>query len=117
MPDRRVRRRGRPQPPLAGGAVVSVAADDALQAAFDLPSMRADIADWVDALRAGRGFVLVRGFPTDELTPRETEVAYVGLGLQMGTPVSQNAAGDLLGHVRDEGVARRDPSVRLYQTL
>ena len=27
MPDRRVRRRGRPQPPLAGGAVVSVAAE------------------------------------------------------------------------------------------
>ncbi len=90
--------------------------DDALQAAFDLPSMRADIADWVDALRAGRGFVLVRGFPTEELTPHETEVAYVGLGLQMGSPVSQNAAGDLLVHVRDEGVARRDPSVRLYQT-
>jgi hypothetical protein len=89
---------------------------DALQAVFDLPSMRVDITDWVNALRAGRGFVLVRGFPTEELTPRETEVAYVGLGLQMGTPVSQNAAGDLLGHVRDEGVARRDPSVRLYQT-
>jgi len=58
----------------------------------------------------------VRGFPTEELTPRETEVAYVGLGLQMGTPVSQNAAGDLLGQVRDEGVVRRDPSVRPYQT-
>ncbi len=49
------------------------------------------------ALRDGRGFVLVRGFPVDELSPRQTELAYVGLGLQMGTPVSQNAAGDLFG--------------------
>jgi hypothetical protein len=30
--------------------------------------------------------------------------------------VRQNAAGHLLGHVRDEGIPRRDPSVRLYQT-
>jgi len=89
---------------------------EVLQTAFDLPSLRADIAGWVEALRAGRGFAVVRGFPTDELTPRQTEVAYLGLGLQMGTPVSQNARGDLLGHVRDEGVTRIDPSVRLYQT-
>jgi len=52
----------------------------------------------------------------DELSERQTELAYLGLGLQMGVPVSQNAAGDVLGHVRDEGVERIDPSVRLYQT-
>jgi hypothetical protein len=89
---------------------------DALHAAFDLPSLRSDVADWVATLRDGRGFVLIRDFPVDELSPRQTEFAYVGLGLQMGTPVSQNAAGDVLGHVRDEGVKRTDPSVRLYQT-
>jgi Taurine catabolism dioxygenase TauD, TfdA family len=89
---------------------------DALHAAFDLPSLRSDVADWVAGLRDGRGFVLVRDFPVDDLSPRQTELAYVGLGLQMGTPVSQNAAGDYLGHVRDEGVERTDPSVRLYQT-
>jgi len=89
---------------------------DALHEAFDLASLRPDVADWVAALRDGHGFVLVRDFPVDELSPRQTELAYVGLGLQMGTPVSQNAAGDLLGHVRDEGVERTDPSVRLYQT-
>ena len=32
----------------------------------------------------------------------ETELAYVGLGLHLGTPVSQDADGTLLGHVRDE---------------
>jgi len=89
---------------------------EVLGAAFDLPSLRADVASWLEELRAGRGFVLARGFPIEDLTARQTELAYVGLGLQMGTPVSQNAAGNLLGHVRDEGIARHDPSVRLYQT-
>jgi len=34
----------------------------------------------------------------------------------MGTLVSQNAAGDLLGHVRDTGADPADPAVRLYKT-
>lgn len=54
--------------------------------------------------------MLIRGFPVDELSEAETELAYVGLGLHLGTPVSQDAAGDLLGHIRDtgwSGTARR----------
>ena len=54
---------------------------DALHAAFDFPCLRSDVADWVAALRDGRGFVLVRDFPVDELSPRQTELAYFGLGL------------------------------------
>jgi len=83
---------------------------------FALPALAARAAEWSRTLRDGRGFVLVRGFPIDQLTPAQVELAYVGLGLQLGTPVSQDAKGSLLGHVRDEGVERRDPSVRLYQT-
>lgn len=83
---------------------------------FALPTLDAQLVEWTAALRRGRGFVLVRGFPVDELTPAQVELAYVGLGLQLGTPVSQDAKGSLLGHVRDEGVPRRDPSVRLYRT-
>jgi len=90
--------------------------DDVRREDFDLPSLRPQVAAWAEALSLGRGFVLIRGFPTDELTAPEVDLAYIGLGLQLGTPVSQNAAGDLLGHVRDQGVVRRDPSVRLYQT-
>jgi Taurine catabolism dioxygenase TauD, TfdA family len=89
---------------------------EALREAFELASLQADITSWVETLRKGKGFVLVRGLPVHELSARQTELAYVGLGLQMGDPVSQNAAGDFLGHVRDEGVERTDPSVRLYQT-
>jgi hypothetical protein len=79
-------------------------------------SLQADIASWIETLREGKGFVLVRGFPAQELSARQTELVCVGLGLQMGDPVSQNAAGDLLGHVRGEGVQRTDPTVRLSQT-
>ena len=71
---------------------------------------------WTRELRDGRGFVLVRGFPVEELTEPEVELAYVGLGLHLGTPVSQDAAGITLGHVIDERVARTGPEVRLYRT-
>ena len=83
---------------------------------FPLPGLTASLAGWVRELSAGRAFVLIRGFPVDVLSEAETELAYVGLGLHLGTPVSQNAAGDLLGHVRDTGVVRDSPAVRLYAT-
>ena len=83
---------------------------------FPLPEMRRAIDDWSAVLRSGRGFVLVRGFPIDDLAADDVELAYVGLGLHFGTPVSQDAEGTLLGHVRDRGVARTGPEVRLYAT-
>ncbi len=83
---------------------------------FDLPELRRGSATCVEGLVEGRGFILVRGFPIDRLSPEETELAFVGLGRQLGVPVGQDAEGTLLGHVRDEGVARTDPGVRLYRT-
>jgi hypothetical protein len=83
---------------------------------FDLPNLRSLVGSWIEALREGRGFVLIKGFPIDLLTPEQTELAYVGLGLQLGEPVGQDADGNMLGHVRDEGVPRSDPTVRLYKT-
>ncbi|MFD6350922.1 TauD/TfdA family dioxygenase [Nocardia tengchongensis] len=83
---------------------------------FSLPGLAELLQDWAFTLSQGRAFVLIRRFPVDLLTAAETELAYVGLGLHLGTPVSQNAAGDLLGHVRDERVPRTGPAVRLYTT-
>jgi Taurine catabolism dioxygenase TauD, TfdA family len=83
---------------------------------FPLPGLAAQLAAWVRELSAGRAFVLIRGFPVEVLSEPERELAYVGLGLHLGTPVSQNAAGDLLGHVRDIGVVRDSPAVRLHAT-
>ena len=83
---------------------------------FDLPELQFGVDAWLAHLAEGRGFVLLRGFPIDQLSAEEAELAYVGLGLQLGRPVGQDADAALLGHVRDEGVVRTDPSVRLYRT-
>jgi Taurine catabolism dioxygenase TauD, TfdA family len=83
---------------------------------FALPSLAGTIERVAHDLDRGRGFVLVRRFPLDRLGPAATELAYIGLGLHLGNPVSQDAHGTLLGHVRDEGQARDSPAVRLYRT-
>jgi hypothetical protein len=81
-----------------------------------LPALSRVIDGWADELDAGRGFELVRGVPVDELGEEGAAIAYVALGVHLGLPVSQNAAGDLLGHVRDDGSDPEDPTVRRYRT-
>ena len=81
-----------------------------------LPALSQTVARVVELLDRDCGFTLLRRFPVDVLDEREIELAYVALGLQLGTPVSQDAAGTRLGHVRDERVARTGPEVRLYRT-
>jgi hypothetical protein len=84
--------------------------------AFPVPAIGHHAREWAQTLATGRGFVLLRGFPQDRLAPEAAELAYIGLGLHLGTPVSQDAHGTLLGHVRDERAARTSPAVRLYRT-
>jgi hypothetical protein len=83
---------------------------------FPLTGLARTSERWLDVLEHGAGFLLVRGVPVERYGERDTTLAYWGLGLHLGSPISQNAAGDRLGHVRDIGVAERDPSVRLYKT-
>ena len=95
----------------AGKTIATLTRDD-----FPLPQLSRRIEEWAAALHAGRGFVLIRQFPLADLEPEEVELAYVGLGLHLGTPVGQDAEGTLLGHVRDRGRPRTGPEVRLYTT-
>jgi hypothetical protein len=74
------------------------------------------LADVRARLERGVGFVLLRGVPVRELGKHASALAHYWLGLQLGTPVSQNTAGDLLGHVRDTGASPLDHDVRLYKT-
>lgn len=64
----------------------------------------------------GRGFWLMRGLPKHEMSDHEAAVAFWGIGLHLGIPVSQNARGHLLGHVIDEGISINEPGTRGYQT-
>ena len=98
----------------AGAAGISPGAMTRIE--FPLPTLEDSIAEWSQMLSDGRGFVLLRRFPIELLTDDEIELAYVGLGLHLGQPVAQNAAGELLTHIRDDRLAESGPHVRLYRT-
>lgn len=83
---------------------------------FPLALLDSVVAEWMQALQHGRGFINVQGIPVESHSDEDVALIHWGLGLHMGTAVSQNAAGDLLGHVRDTGADPEDTSVRLYKT-
>ncbi len=70
---------------------------------FDLPALSPIIDRWVHDLEDGRGFLLVKGLPIDRYSEQDASTIYWGIGQHMGVPVSQNAAGDLLGNVQSTG--------------
>ena len=96
----------------ASGATVTTV--DA--ASFPLPTLSGRMEEWSALLNDGRGFLLLRRFPVDLLDEADTELAYIGLGTHLGTPVGQDADATVLGHVRDEGVERTHPGIRFYRT-
>lgn len=83
---------------------------------FPLPRLAATLDGILEELENGRGFKLIRGIPRQRYTDEECELIYWGLGAHLGNPVSQNARGHRLGHVRDEGRELADPNARAYQT-
>ena len=84
--------------------------------AFPLPQLRKKLDAILDDIENGRGFKLIRGIPRDRYSDSDCELIYWGITSYFGTPVSQNARGHLLGHVRDEGRVISDPNARAYQT-
>ena len=83
---------------------------------FPLSDMAGELDDIIDEVRTGRGFCVLRGIPRERYSDAECELIYWGLGAHIGTPVSQNARGHLLGHVLDEGRLYEDPMARGYQS-
>lgn len=95
----------------ARGRQIPFKADD-----FPLPFLSERLDEVPDRLENGLGVVLIRGLPRSRYTNEECELIYWGFGVHLGTPVSQNTRGHLLGHVRDEGRTMDDPNARGYQT-
>jgi len=83
---------------------------------FPLPTLAATLARVAGELQHGRGFAQIRGLAAASYPLADLETIFWGVAAHMGTAISQNARGDLLGHVRDEGLPADDPTVRLYQT-
>lgn len=64
----------------------------------------------------GRGFVLLRGWPSTERTMEQNACAFRIVGAHLGEALSQNAKGHVLGHVANLGLDYSDPTTRGYQT-
>ena len=67
-----------------------------------------------DEVRSGRGFVLLRGLPFDGLAVEDFIAAVWGAGTWFGEPLSQNAQGELIGHVLD--ASSEDATPRMYRS-
>ena len=93
-----------------------VALIDVDAASFPLPSLGPRLRTFRDEVLKGRGFQVLRGLPVAALTMEQTARIYLGIGAYIGRPVSQNAMGHVLGHVRDLNYDVDDPNVRTYQT-
>ncbi|MFV1979001.1 MAG: TauD/TfdA family dioxygenase, partial [Myxococcota bacterium] len=101
---------------LAAAKATGKAMTDLTRNDFPLPVLHPSISEWMESLQSGRGFINVKGIPVADRDVEEIALLHWGLGLHMGKAVSQNAAGDVLGHVRDTGADPDDTSVRLYKT-
>jgi len=93
-----------------------IAVERLTRADFVLPHFAAELAGIATELEWGRGFALIRGLPAERYSEDELAIIFWGIGTHLGTAVPQNARGDLLGHVRDEGLTLDDPQARGYQT-
>jgi hypothetical protein len=83
---------------------------------FPLPRLAERLSHILNHVLEGRGFALLRGLPVQQWGLRLSAVAFLGLGLHWARLRSQNKRGHLLGHVKDMGLASKDPNVRIYQT-
>ena len=84
--------------------------------AFPLPRLAARVADLRQTLLHGIGFRVFRGLPVDGYSQEMAAAIFCGIGAHLGHARSQNAAGHILGHVRDKGADANDPNTRIYQT-
>ena len=84
--------------------------------AFPLPTLAARIAELSQTLLHGIGFEVLCGLPVHDMGQSEAATIFCGIGSHLGSARSQNAAGHILGHVRDTGARADDPNTRIYQT-
>ena len=82
---------------------------------FPLPVLGRRLAQVLDEIYRGRGFVVLRGLPVARYSDEDVGLMYWGMGRYLGSPLYQNPKGDLLGHVfHDTSRRYGDPDVRGY---
>ncbi|MEM0949321.1 MAG: TauD/TfdA family dioxygenase [Pseudomonadota bacterium] len=83
---------------------------------FPLARFHAHLRKLQDKLRSGTGVEILRGLPVNTYSQAFAATVFCGIGAHLGLARSQNAAGHILGHVRDTGATSSDPKTRIYQT-
>jgi len=79
---------------------------------FALPTLGPALAGVRDTLEHGRGFVLLRGLDLDAMDAAAIDLLYAGLGVHLGTVITQNTRGDRIGRVTDAGTDYARTAVR-----
>lgn len=83
---------------------------------FPFPTFAGFLRDFMANDVIKRGFGLIRGLPRENYTDDELALVYHGMGLHMGKVITQNSAGETIGHVRDVGEDYSQINVRGYRT-
>jgi len=87
------------------------------QSDFPLPTLGPVLANLVDPIDNGRGFVVLKGVPVADVPENRAKVTLWGLGRYVGIAEGQDGEGNLLHSVRDIGKAvRGTDNIRAYQT-
>lgn len=100
----------------AGGVSLAEARKLAFSDARSFTRLRPLMSEVREALRTGRGFALMRGFPIEGYSEQALQLAYAAVGSLLGESMPQNRQGELIHDVRDTGADRHDPNVRLSIT-
>ena len=83
---------------------------------FPLPGLQDRLHGFMEEIRNGRGFVVLRGLQVERYSDHDAGAIFFGLGLYLGQPLVQNPMGDVLGHVHDQGRPYGQIDVRGYET-
>ena len=85
---------------------------------FPLPTLGPRLEKIIQEVEYGRGFALLRGLPVAEFGSDYDmlKTLYWGLAQHLGTPITQNARGDLISEVTDLGYDKGKANVRGYVT-
>ena len=83
---------------------------------FPLPRLAARLVQIRKDVEGDRGFAVLRGLPMEELDRAAAKLMYWGLAMHFGTPITQNARGELIAEVADLGFDRTAANVRGYTT-
>lgn len=82
---------------------------------YRLPGLQARFAALSRELEHGRGFVLVRGLPVQDLGDEQCRLLFWGIGLQLGLPVSQSRLENYIAEVKDIGERMGQATTRAYR--